>query len=72
MTPHDFCGLPAWNACPEPSHEETPDEPKWKDILQNNWPVLLKTKAKVMKDRKTEELRVVDIRVTGGASLVAR
>ena len=51
-TPHDFCGLPAWNACPEPSHEEMPGEPKWKDILQNNWPVLFKTRPRSWKTKK--------------------
>lgn len=28
---------------PEFNYEEISDKPKWKDILQNNWPVISKS-----------------------------
>lgn len=37
------CSILAKHAQPEFNHEETPDKPTLRNILQNNWPVLFKT-----------------------------
>lgn len=67
---HQICY--SYQKCkPESTHEETPDKLKQIDILQNNWPVVLRS-AKVMKvkgrlkshfilkeTKETSELRAV-------------
>lgn len=37
------------NASAESNHEKASDKPKWKNILQNNWPAHLKNNVKIKK-----------------------
>ena len=34
------CGIPAQSACPQATHEETPVEPTWRDVVGNNRPAV--------------------------------
>lgn len=47
---YNMC-YPAKNTKPESNQEETPDKPKLKVVLQNNWPMLF-THVKDLEDKE--------------------
>lgn len=55
-TKNHFCDVPAEDAKPTPNHEAPSDKLQLRNLLRNDWPIILVT-VKIMKGkRKTEGL----------------
>ena len=52
---HSICAIPTKNIHAEFNHVEAADNPKLRDILQNNWPAFLKKNVGVPDDQQKKK-----------------